>query len=155
MISAKAAHRTFHVKCGARQGTCFSIDVEDHQYLVTATHLLRGLASGALVQILHGRKWKPLDIAIVGQSPPQIDVTVLALKFRMSRPEVTLEPSMAGLAEGQEAYCLGFPLAPLELLFFAVKRANPTVPPRVGVPRLPRICVPPHERRPTRLRFSH
>jgi len=62
-----------------------------------------------MVELHHQGKWKPLDVALVGTCPPQIDITVLALKFRISLPTFTLEPTMAGLTVGQEAFCVGFP----------------------------------------------
>ncbi len=109
VITPDVLNRTFHLRCGPRKGTCFSLDVDGRQYVVTASHLLRAHGSGAVVEIVHGGKWKPLDTAIVGFGPPQVDVAVLALKFRIALPEFSLPAAMAGLTRGQDAFCLGFP----------------------------------------------
>lgn len=111
LVSVNALSRTFHVKCGPRSGSCFALDVEGRQYLVTATHLLKARNAGAVVDILHGGKWKPLDVQVVGQGPAQVDVMVLALKFRIALPELGAVPSLDGLEPGQDAFCLGFPRA--------------------------------------------
>ena len=108
-MTPNVLQRTFHLKCGTRRGSCLSLDVDDRQYLVTAGHVVKPLKNGAVVEILHGGKWKPLDVIVVGYGPPQVDVAVLALKFRITLPELVLVPTMAGLATGQDAYCLGFP----------------------------------------------
>lgn len=109
LVTPNVLRRTFHLKCGARRGTCFSLDVDHRQYLVTALHIVKGLQDGTVVEIFHGGKWKPLDVILVGYAPPQVDVAVLALKFRITLAELILEPTVAGLAIGQGAYCLGFP----------------------------------------------
>lgn len=109
MITPNVLNRTFHLKCGARRGSCFSLDVDGRQYVLTAAHVVKALKDRAVVEILHGGKWKPLDVVVVGYGPPQVDVAVLALKFRITLPELILEPTIAGLTTGQDAYCLGFP----------------------------------------------
>ncbi len=111
VVGVNALSRTFHIKCGPRSGSCFAVEVDGRQYLVTATHLLKALKAGAVVDMLHGGKWKPLAVQIVGQGPPQVDVTVLALKFRIALPELGVVPSLDGLELGQDAFCLGFPRA--------------------------------------------
>ncbi len=79
---------------------------------MTATHLLKAMkGEGAVVDILHGGKWKPLAVQVVGQGPAQVDVTVLALKFRIALTELGIVPSLDGLELGQDAFCLGFPRA--------------------------------------------
>lgn len=111
LVGVNALSRTFHIKCGARSGSCFAVDVDGRQYVVTATHLLKALKEGAVVDILHGGKWKPLNVQVVGEGPAQVDVTVLALKFRIALPELGIVPSLDGLELGQDVFCLGFPRA--------------------------------------------
>ncbi len=109
MITPTVFNRVFYLKCGSRRGASFALDVENRQYLITATHILRELAKGIVVELFHGGKWKPLDTAVVGYGPPQVDVAVLACKFRITHPEFPLVPLSGGLSVGQEAFCLGFP----------------------------------------------
>ncbi len=110
IITSDAFYRTFHLKCGTRKGAGFTIDVDGRQYLVTAAHLVRHFQNGAVLEMLHGGKWKPIAAVAVGYAPPQIDVAVLALKLRLTLPEFRFEPGMAGLTSAQDVYCLGFPL---------------------------------------------
>ena len=110
MIPASTFHRMFHIQCGHRRGTAFSLDVQGRQYFITASHLLAPLQNQAPVELFHWGKWKPLDIVVVGVGPRKIDVAVLALKFRVTLPEFTLTPYAGSLTPGQTGYCLGFPL---------------------------------------------
>lgn len=133
LVGLNALSRTFHLKCGSRSGSCFAIDVDRRQYLVTATHLLKPLNEGAVVDVLHGGKWKPLNVQVVGQGPAQVDVTVLALKFRIALPELGVVPSLNGLELGQDVFCLGFPRAEW--------REDAARAPRFPTPFVNKVCV--------------
>lgn len=111
LVGLNALSRTFHIKCGTRSGSGFAVDLDGRQYLVTAAHLLKGLKDGVVVSIMHAGTWKPLDVQIVGRGPAQVDVMVLALKFRIALPDLSVVPSLEGLELGQDAFCLGFPRA--------------------------------------------
>lgn len=101
--------RVFFIRCGSRKGTGFSIDADDRQYLVTATHLLQELQDGKVLELFHGGKWKPLETRVIGSGPPQIDVIILALNFRITLPEISLQPLGRTFQVGEEVMCLGFP----------------------------------------------
>jgi hypothetical protein len=51
MITSNVIQRVFHLKFGTGTGTCFAIDFEGRQYLVTAKHVVYGLIDKQEVEI--------------------------------------------------------------------------------------------------------
>ena len=68
MVTANILQRTFKIKCGNSLGTCFTIDIHKHQYIVTARHLVKSIIGQSNVQIMHEEKWKDLQVKLVGHS---------------------------------------------------------------------------------------
>ena len=108
MITTNVIHRTFHIRYGKLTGTAFAIDRDDRQYLITARHVVRGIAPGDTVELFHERRWKNIAVDVVGVGSDDIDVAVLACPIQMAPPH-TLEASSAGLIYSQPVYFLGFP----------------------------------------------
>ena len=108
MITANILNRTFHVSYGGRTGTCFTVDVDDRQYLVTARHVVQSIDGPCIVKILHDRTWKDLPVQLVGHGADDIDITVLAPKQQLS-PTYRVHTTLDGLAIGQDVFFLGFP----------------------------------------------
>ena len=51
MITATVISRIFHIKFGSSIGTCFTIDVDNKQYFVTAKHVVQNLKDVDEVEI--------------------------------------------------------------------------------------------------------
>ena len=58
--------RTFRIRCGSQTGTCFTVDVEERRYLVTARHIAGAIDRSADVEIAHEGNWKTLSVQLVG-----------------------------------------------------------------------------------------
>ncbi len=108
MITNSVLQRTFSLNCRGRCGTCFTIDVEGRQYIVTARHLVEQIDGQADIRIFHEKMWKQLPIRLVGHGAGRADVSVLAADIRLS-PNLPLEARSGGVALGQDVYFLGFP----------------------------------------------
>lgn len=108
MITGNAIHRTFQIMVGQSTGTCFTVDVDDKQYIVTAKHVIESISDSATISIFHDNQWKPIDVTLVGHSKGDIDVSVIATTALLS-PSLELESSMDGIIYGQDVYFLGFP----------------------------------------------
>ncbi|WP_277372330.1 serine protease [Pseudomonas sp. AA-38] len=108
MITTNAIQRTFHIKIGDSTGTCFTIDVKNKQYIVTARHVASGLTEGSSIEIFHQNAWKNMPVTVVGHCAGEVDVSVLAANQQIS-PVYVLEPTSAGMMYGQDVYFLGFP----------------------------------------------
>ena len=108
MITSNVIHRTFHIRYRNGTGTAFAIDRDGRQYLITARHLVEGVAAGDSVELFHEKQWKKLAVDVVGIGCNGIDVTVLACPIQLA-PPLPLEASNEGLVLGQPVYFLGFP----------------------------------------------
>lgn len=109
VITNNVIHRTFRIKHGESYGTCFAIDVDGKQYLITAKHIVEGISgSDTTVEIFFERRWDTHAVRFVGTTPGEADVAVLAPSWRLS-PEHPLPPKSDGIAFGQDVYFLGFP----------------------------------------------
>jgi len=109
MVTSNAIRRTFHIKVGEQTATCFLIDIDDQQYLVTAKHIVSGFTHEGTISIAHDRQWKNLPTKLVGHAPGEADISVLALPYRIAGADLSLPPDAKGLTVGQEVYFLGYP----------------------------------------------
>ena len=110
MITSNVINRTFRLRHGDVVGTCFTIDVEGRQYVVTARHVVADMLGGgmAVVEILHDGDWKPLMVQLAWLAEEPADVAILAPEQRLSNPYEALEPTPSGISIGQQVYFLGF-----------------------------------------------
>jgi hypothetical protein len=109
MVTASALQRTFRFNYGSANGTCFTIDIDSRQYLVTARHLVQGAEGKIVVQLYHDGQWKDLACEVVGLATGDPDIAVLAPPFQIS-PSHSLEPMTPGdIYLSQDAFFLGFP----------------------------------------------
>jgi len=109
-VTANILDRTFRILFRERVGTCFTVDVEDRHYLITAKHIAKAIRNDELVDvgIFHDGKWKAVQVKLVGHGDGNVDVTVLAPQVIFS-PRYELKLTMHGLSLGEDVYFLGFP----------------------------------------------
>lgn len=108
MVSNNALQRTFRMQFGASTATCFTIDVDSKQYLITARHALPTNEESITIQLQHENTWKDLECKMVGTAPDDIDIVVLAPPHCIS-PSYPLEPTTKDLFLSQDVHFLGFP----------------------------------------------
>ena len=108
MITTNVIHRTFHIQVGDSTGTCFTIDNNNKQYLVTARHVVKDLNGTCGIRIFHENQWKEIQVTVVGHCEGEIDISVLTAPLQLS-PTFPLEATSAGMVYGQDVYFLGFP----------------------------------------------
>lgn len=108
MITSNVWLRTFFAKFGNSTGTAFTTEIDSRQYLVTARHVVEGIKSRDAIHIFHDRKWKKLDVQVIGIGEEESDIAVLSPSLQLS-PLLPLEASTDGLTLGQQLYFLGFP----------------------------------------------
>ena len=107
-ITANIIRRTFQFYFGKYQGTCFTIDYDNRQYIVTARHIVESITDSATIHIKYKKDWKDYPVKLVGHGEGKIDISVLAAPIQIS-PTYPLPPTTDGLVYGQDVYFLGFP----------------------------------------------
>ena len=69
MITSSVIQRRFHLRIGQATGTVFALDHRGRKYLVTASHVLKGMDCLDDVRIFHDGQWKALPCEMVGDAP--------------------------------------------------------------------------------------
>lgn len=106
MITSNVIQRVFHIKHGQGTGTCFAIDHENKQYLVTAKHVVSGLKDNETVELYFNGNWVKVSVKLIGHHGTA-DVSVFAIDTLLAVHK--MEPSSNGIIYGQDTFFLGFP----------------------------------------------
>jgi S1-C subfamily serine protease len=106
MITTNVIQRVFHLKFGQGTGTCFAIDYDDRQYLVTAKHVIDNLKDNDTVEIYFNGNWTKTSVRLVGHHKTA-DISVFCIDIVLCK--FKMEPSSGGIIYGQDTYFLGFP----------------------------------------------
>jgi Trypsin-like peptidase domain len=107
MITRGVFKRIFRVAFQKNVGTCFAIEYQGKQYLITVAHLLRGVDTNAELSIWRNKGWEPLPIRVVGIDEKR-DVAVLAAEKQLCAAHGVIVGSRH-LTVSQDIYFLGFP----------------------------------------------
>ncbi len=109
MLTSNLIHRTFQIRVNDATATCFTIDRDGRQYLITAQHVVRDVAdqSHPQVELFHDGQWKPIILTLVGHCTKPVDISVYAPPQQLS-PPLRLPPQDK-TTFGQPVYFLGFP----------------------------------------------
>ncbi len=108
MITANILQRVLFIKYGQGTGTAFTAEIDERQYLITANHVVNGINDGDPVSIFHDSNWKDIPVKLIKCNESDVDIIVLAIPEQLT-PILPLEPTMDGIAFGQDVYFLGFP----------------------------------------------
>lgn len=108
-MTANVIHRVFRIQWQGVEGTAFTIDVQDRQYLVTARHVVHDLRDASEIGVFSNGFWILLPVRLVGHCCGDIDISVLATSRILTSADLTMEPTSKGVIYGQDVYFLGFP----------------------------------------------
>jgi hypothetical protein len=108
MISRGVLERVFKIECAGSVGSCFAVEANGRQYVITARHVIENASNGK-VRLFRSGIWKEYEVAIVGKAAGSLDIAVLAFPEQLCPPFGFKQTSGIGLGVGQDAYFLGFP----------------------------------------------
>lgn len=100
--------RVVAVRVDSLQGSAFTMEIDERQYLVTAGHLFADSMNVDEIQIRHDSVWRAISVELIAPITDTVDVAVFALTQQLT-PSFTLEPTTGGMIFGQKAYFFGFP----------------------------------------------
>jgi hypothetical protein len=107
-VPKEILQRVFLFRCGSQWGTCFAIDVDNRQYILTAKHLTHSLKSKGEVQIEKNGKWIPLVVELIPPVEDPNDLVALAPN-KVLVPKMNIFLGEDRMVIGQEVFFLGFP----------------------------------------------
>ncbi len=105
MITSNVFQRVFFVR-GDAYGTAFTVEVDQRQYLISASHLFP--ADLAEIQIYLEGGWQAIAATVIGRSRNSGDIIVFALERLLNVPE-PIAITSSDMIVSQEVYLLGFP----------------------------------------------
>jgi S1-C subfamily serine protease len=108
MVTTNILQRTFHLRFRGSTGTCFTVDLDNRHYIVTAAHVVAGIAKSDHIEIQHDSDWDTIAVQTVGVTAAPADVAVLAPPKILS-PLHPLGVYGYGYSLSQDVYFLGFP----------------------------------------------
>lgn len=107
MITSNVYQRVFYLRHKESMGTCFTVEVDSKQYLVTAKHIVKDF-SETYLELFRDNMWKQISVLLVGHCEGEVDISVFAPCVQIS----SSHPLMAnanGMCFGQDMYFLGYP----------------------------------------------
>lgn len=107
LINQRIINHVFLIKFNNSIGTCFEIEVDGKEYMVTAKHVIQGINDRDYIDLFKGYGWIKVPINLVGNHK-YADVSVFALNFH---PECINDSINCGTSVNysQGVYFLGFP----------------------------------------------
>lgn len=92
-------------------GTCFAIDVDSRQYLVTAKHVVPGIKSYDNIRILHASGWKEMKVRSLYCADTNLDLIVLIPPGKVTSAGQIDVGSSKFTFVGQDLNFFGYPFA--------------------------------------------
>jgi hypothetical protein len=110
-IPSGMLERIFSIRLGSDAGTCFVIEVDDRQFLVTARHVVPGIKPGDKVEVFFHGAWVPIIVNPIFPKNEKIDAVALAADLGDLKIPGGLDIPVgsAGIVLGQKVFFLGFP----------------------------------------------
>jgi len=106
MIPAQVFNRIFQIHFNKRLASCFLMEFEDKQYIITAKHVVHDIGTEDIIEFKKKDKLIPYKANLVGHSNFS-DISVLSINYYIET--FPLEFSSQGIIWGQDLYFLGFP----------------------------------------------
>jgi len=101
-------NRVFPIKFNQHEGTCFVVDLDDRQYIISARHLFREIKPGDPVQLFIDLRWITLKVTPIFPESEKTDIVALAAD-QLVAPKMEVLTGDEGIYVGQDVYFLGFP----------------------------------------------
>ncbi|WP_161949858.1 S1 family peptidase [Desulfofustis glycolicus] len=101
-------NRVFPFAFGEHAGSCFIIDDDDRQYIITARHLVSGISEHDTIRILINEVWRNIEVVPIFPENDKTDIVALAGN-KLVAPKMEILIGAGGMYVGQDVYFLGFP----------------------------------------------
>ena len=111
-VNSNIVNHVFLIKVGNSLGTCFALDIDNKEYIVTAKHVVSTIAVNGDIEIFRESSWHKTHIHIIGHHKVA-DISVFRFDFRPDNISYTLTYG-TNVCYGQDVYFLGFPYGMLQ-----------------------------------------
>jgi hypothetical protein len=101
-------NRVFQIEYLNKKGTCFVIDVDQRQYIITARHLIPNGSTISDVKISIAGKWFSFKAKVIYPDNFKTDIVALVTEKAIA-PKMDILVGSGDIFLGQDVYFLGFP----------------------------------------------
>lgn len=110
-MPAEMLYRTLRIKLGNEQGTAFSIECDGRMYIVTARHVVAGVArQGAVLQIWQEEQWKNYQtVRTIFPSSDEVDIAIFETNEKVEKHYKVLTMSGSDSGLGHQVWFFGYP----------------------------------------------
>ncbi len=108
VVSSNILQRVFLLAYEGQIGTCFAVDVDARQYIVTATHMMANLQERGTVSLATESGTREISVRLVGHCAPPADISVLAPERSLIYAP-PIQVSDDGMFLSEDVFFLGFP----------------------------------------------
>ena len=112
MLTSNILQRTYWIRYANKHGTCFTVDINGEEYLMTAAHIVSTMVAEGVVYIHHESSWKALHVQLIYRGDDEYDIVVLKPKkknlTRLSPPH-PIQVGIQNLSLAQDVFVAGFP----------------------------------------------
>ena len=98
----------FKIQYNNEAGSCFIIDVDNRQYIITARHILPKAKKGDKISIYAGGEWNDFVIEPIYPKDNNIDIVALVAD-KLITQKMSIKVGAKEMYVGQDVYFLGFP----------------------------------------------
>ncbi len=106
-VTSNVLRRVLRVQTAHGEGTAFTLDVDGRQYVITAKHVVAGLAEDDNLNVRRNDKWESIHVKIFRCDDP-IDIAIIVPPHQLTI-DFPLEGTSAGMRYGQDVYFVGYP----------------------------------------------
>jgi hypothetical protein len=107
IITLNIINRVFLIKYQESLGTCFALDIDNKQYIITAKHVIAGITDGETVYFAKDGGWDSFQIHLIGHHENS-DVSVFSLNIEIASEKLVM-PANDSFSYGQDIRFLGYP----------------------------------------------
>lgn len=112
MVQSEIVNRVFRIKYMGYAGTCFTLEHNGSQFIVTAKHLFQyaNYPSTADVEILDNKAYHTYNVEVHYPEDSYCDIAVMKIKSDiLLSPQFGNKNTTEAMIYGQDVYFLGFP----------------------------------------------
>lgn len=101
-------NRVYQISYKEHSGSCFVIDKENRQYIITARHLVPDIVDNDPIRIFVDGTWRIIIVKPIFPESENSDIVALAGN-KLVAPKMDILLGSGGIYVGQDVYFLGFP----------------------------------------------
>jgi hypothetical protein len=107
-VTNNVLQRVLLFASGNKAGTAFTVEVDGHQYVITARHNLQKNDRDVEIRLFLDGKWKPFKAHAIYPKSDSVDIVALDVRQKVTI-DFPVEATSGDILIGQQVYFIGYP----------------------------------------------